>query len=140
MRRLRIAALVLLALTANAWAAGTVTVVEETYGTVKKIKWAWTTTAGGAADLVTAEAYSGKVEALVTVPGGGGAAPTDNYDVTVTDEDGTDVLAGGGVDRDTANTETKLSANLGIVANDKLTLNVTNAGAAKSGVVYLYIR
>lgn len=138
MRSLRVAVLAVLALTANAWAAGTVTVSEETYGSVKKIAWTWTSTAGGAADLITVGAYNGKIEMLVTDPSA--TAPTDDYDVTVTDEDGTDVLAGAGANRDTANTEIVIASSLGIVANDKLTLNVTAAGAAKSGTVYLYVR
>lgn len=120
-------------------ASGTVTITEETFGTIKKIKFAWTSTAGGAASDTTVNAYSGKILGLATVPDGV-AAPTDNYDVTVTDEDGMDVLMGGGADRDTADTEYVLSTSLGAVANDKLTLNISNAGNAKKGVVYLYIR
>lgn len=138
-RSLRIAAVAVLALAVEAWAAGTVTVAEEAHSSVRKITWTWTSTAGGAADLITTRAYDGKIEAVVTNPDGV-AAPTDDYDITITDEDGTDVLSAAGANRDTANTEIVLSASLGIVANDKLTLNVTNAGAAKSGVVHLYIR
>lgn len=119
--------------------AGTVVITEETFGSPRKVTFAWTSTAGGAADAQTTEAFSGKIEALVTDPDGT-AAPTDDYDVTVTDEDGTDVLAAAGANRDTANTELVLSASLGIVANDKLTVNITNAGAAKAGLVILYIR
>ena len=119
--------------------AGTVTVVEELLGTVKKIKWAWTSTAGGAADLITVSPYTGKVQALVTVPDATDV-PTTLYDVTVTDEDGTDVLAGAGANRSATATEQVLSASLGIVANDKLTVNITNAGAAKKGIAYLYIQ
>lgn len=41
--------------------------------------------------------------ALETNPGS--PAPTDNYDITLIDEEGLDVLQGNGVDRDTTNTE-----------------------------------
>jgi hypothetical protein len=119
--------------------AGTIAVVEELVGSVKKIAWTWTATAGGAADLVTANAYNGAIERLVTVPDSG-TAPTDNYDITVTDEDGTDVLMGAGANRDTLVTEQVLASSLGVVANDKLTLNITNAGSGGKGVTYLYIR
>lgn len=139
MRRLAAVALAALLLPSLLGAAGTVTVAEEGFGSVKKITWTWTSTAGGAADLATVGVYTGKIEALVTNPDGV-AAPTDNYDLTITDADGTDVLSAAGLNRDTANTEIVLSASLGIVANDKLTLNVTNAGSATSGVVHLYIR
>lgn len=122
--------------------AGTVTVSEELLGSLKKIVWAWTSDGSGnvnGAGGATVNALNGKIERLVTVPSGA-AAPTDNYDVTITDEDSVDVLSGGGADRDTANTEQVASSSLGVVANDKLTLNVANAGAAKSGTVYLYLR
>jgi len=119
--------------------AGTVTLIEETYGTVKKIAFSWTSSDAGAADKTTVNAYSGKILGLCTVPDGV-AAPSDNYDVAINDEDGVDVLMGGGANRDTANTEYVLSTSLGAVANDKLTLAITNAGDTKKGVVYLYIR
>jgi hypothetical protein len=120
-------------------ATGTVTITEETFGTVKKIAFAWTSTAGGAAGDTTAGVYSGEVIRLVTVPSGA-SAPDPNYDVVVNDEDSTDVLMGAGANRHTSNTEQVLASSLGCVANDKLTLSVSGAGSAKSGTVYLYIR
>lgn len=122
-----------------------VTITEETHGSVKKIAFAWTSIADGSAGGVgdggrTTLAYNGEVVRLVTVPAGGGSAPTDNYDVTVTDEDGTDVLMGAGANRDTAVTEQVLASSLGVVANDRLTLTVANAGDTKAGTVYLYLR
>ena len=119
--------------------AGTVTITEETFGTVKKVKFAWTSDASGNADKTSAEAFSGAIERLVTVPDGSDA-PTDDYDVVVNDEDGNDVLMGAGADRDTANTEQVLASSLGIVANDKLDVVVSNAGNAKKGTVILYLR
>ena len=117
--------------------AGTVTVTESTFSKVKKIKWSWTSTAGGAADLVTNEAYFGEVLSVVTNPDDS-AAPTDNYDITITDVEGYDVLQGAGANRDTANTETAVPTAKS-VAHGKLTLNVANAGDSKSGTVVLYI-
>jgi hypothetical protein len=119
--------------------AGTVTITEEVWGTIKKIKFAWTSTAGGAASDTTDEVYSGKVLLLVTVPDGTDA-PTDNYDITVTDEDSVDVLCGAGANRDTADTEYVQESSLGVMGNSKLTLNVSAAGNAKKGEVYLFIR
>lgn len=120
--------------------AGTVVATEETFGTVKKIALAWTSDAAGAADGVTLGAYSGEIRRLVTVPSGGGTAPTDLYDVTLNDEDGVDVLLGAGADRSSTVTQQVNAGSLGIVANDKLTLAVRNAGNAKQGTVYLYVR
>jgi hypothetical protein len=120
--------------------SGTVTISEERLGSVKKITFAWTSTAGGAASKTTSYAYNGEIIRQVTVPGAGGSAPTDQYDITVTDGDSTDVLMGQGANRSNVNTEQVLASSLGCVANDTLTLNVSNAGNAKSGTLYVYIR
>jgi hypothetical protein len=119
--------------------AGTVTTTEKVLGTVKKITFTWTASAGGAADATTDEVYDGKLIGLTTDPGAG-TAPTDNYDVVITDADGHDVLLGAGADRDTATTEHVAEASLGAVAHSPLTLAVTNAGAGGEGVVIVYLR
>lgn len=116
--------------------AGTVTVSETSVGNVHKIKWTWTSTAGGAADLVTTCDYGAEVLALMTDPGT--AAPTDDYDITITDSEGYDVMQGAGANRDTTNTETAVPTAKSI-AFGPLTLNVTNAGNAKEGVAVLYL-
>ena len=139
LRRSLVLLVALTLLAAEARAAGTVVVTEETFGTVKKITFAWTSTAGGAADTPTVATFSGKIEALVTIPDVVDA-PTTLYDVTVTDADGVDVLAGAGANRSATATELVLSSLLGIVANDLLTVNITNAGAAKKGRVIVHLR
>ena len=118
---------------------GTCTVSEETFGTVKKITFTWTSDDDGKVTKTTTNAYSGEVIRLVTNPDDD-AAPDDNYNVVINDEDGNDVLMGGGATRDTATTEQVLASSLGCVANDKLSLSITSAGAANKGVVYVYIR
>jgi len=121
--------------------AGTVTVTEQTFSTVKRIYWDWLSTAGGAADLITTLAFDGVLERAVFIPDGGGTQPTDLYDVTITDPDGVDVLAALGPNLSNAATVVKKhSDGLTAVAGQKLTLNVTNAGNAKGGVVILYLR
>ena len=120
--------------------AGTVVITEETYGTVKKIKFAWT--ADGSGDVSgtdTVNAFCGDILLLATVPGTG-TAPTDDYDVVINDEDSVDVLAGAGADRDQTDTEWVQGTSLGMVCNDKLSLVIENAGAGGEGTVYLYIR
>ena len=119
-------------------ATGTVTITETTYTSVKLVAFAWTSTAGGAASDVTANAFDGQVLMLATNPDNT-SIPSDNYSVTITDSNGNDVLAGQGATRDQTNTEYVVSS-LGAVAGSKLTLNVSAAGDAKKGVVYLYIR
>jgi len=123
---------------------GTVVITEEKIGTVHKVKFAWTSVDGGAnagkAVVTTTKAYSGEIIRLVTIPGAAPDAPTDDYDVSVFDEDTTDVLMGAGANRDTTNTEQVLASSLGCVANDTLTLSISAAGNAKKGTTIIYIR
>ncbi len=117
-----------------------VTITEETFQSIKKIKFAWTSAADGTASGTTTKTYTGEVIRLVTVPAGGADAPTDNYDITITDGDSTDVLVGAGANRATATTQQVLASSLGCVGYDTLTINITNAGNVKKGTAYLYIR
>ena len=107
---------------------------------IQLVKFAWTSASDGSAEGTTVHAYNGKCELLTTVPAAAGDAPSDDYDVSITDENGVDVLGSGGANRDTANTEQVLGTSLGAVASSKLTLNIANAGDSKAGVVYLYVR
>ena len=138
-RRLSIVAALILGLSGLATAAGTVVMVEITHASARKVRFAWTSSAGGAADATTTAAFDGKLVGLTTDPDGV-AAPTDNYDVVITDANGDDVLLGAGLNRDTATTEHVTEASLAAVAGSKLTLAVTNAGNATQGVVVVFIR
>lgn len=124
--------------------AETCVIAEETHGSVKKIGWTWVSAADGTvgAALVnstTTTAYNGAVLRAVFVPNAGGTQPDDDYDVEILDEDGYDILAAQGDNLSHAAAVTKV-ASMGAVANDKIKLSVTNAGAGKGGVVYLYVR
>lgn len=127
-------------------ALGTATVTEITYPTVKKVTWAWTAGSAaapaqdGACTSATTYAYDGAILGLTTIPGTGGDAPDPNYDITITDAAGHDVLLGAGANRHTSNTEHVAQTSLAGVASSKLTLNVSNAGSLNTGVVILYIR
>lgn len=125
--------------------AASVTLIEETLGVIKKIKWAWTAHTDGkvatsTTNAVTTKAYNGEIVRLVTVPDGT-TAPSDNYTVRVLDGDGVDVLVAAATgNRDTATTEQILASSLGVVANDTLNLYVEGAGSGGKGTVYLYVR
>jgi hypothetical protein len=123
-------------------AAGTVTITEKDWGSVKKITFAWVAgTAGdaGTAEGTTVNSYEGKLILLSTVPSVS-AQPDDDYDITIADDDGVDLLAGNGADRDETNQEFVTEANMGAVAVSKLTFSVSGAGASNEGTAYLYIR
>jgi hypothetical protein len=122
---------------------GTVVVTEENISTVRKIKFDWESEDGGAnagkATKTTEKTYSGEILRLVTIPDSV-AVPSNQYDVAVNDEDDTDVLMGAGAERSDVNTEQVLASSLGCVANDKLSLLISNAGNAKKGTVIVYVR
>ena len=123
-------------------ATGTVTVTEKlTTSTVKSVVWNWLSTAAGAASETTTAAVDGLIEYVVFVPDGGGTQPTDQYDITITDSNSVDVLGGLGANlSNAANVYKARKDGLGAVAGSTLTLNVTNAGNAKGGIVVLYFR
>ena len=117
-------------------AVAVITVSESSFEGVCKIKFTWQSATDGSGALATAFGYYGEVLALYTDPGA--TAPTDNYDITVTDEEGYDVMQGAGANRDTANNETAVPTAKS-VAFGKLTLNLANCGDAKQGVAILYV-
>lgn len=125
--------------------AGTVTITEQTISSIKKITFTWLSSAGGAADGTTTLPYDGVVASAEFVPDAGGTQPDDLYDVVITKPNGVDVLGGYGANLTNAATVNTLSTALaggvgiGVVGGEKLTLGVTNAGAANGGTVYLYI-
>lgn len=116
----------------------TMTLIEESVGTVKKIKASWVE-ASGAATATTTKTYTGLVQLLTTIPNGS-TAPAASYDVQILDESSVDILAGKGLNRHTANTE-QVTASMGGVVNDKLKFSVANAGSSSgAGTIYLLIR
>ena len=116
--------------------AAVVSVSESFCEGVAKIVWTVTTHTDGTASGATDKSYFGAVTSVVTNPGA--TAPTDNWDLAITDADSYDVLQGVGADRDTTNTETAEPATVSLVFG-KLTLNVTNGGNTKDLIVTLFI-
>lgn len=114
---------------------------------VTRIELAWTSDSSGNATYTTA-GVNGTILRFVTDPGS--TAPTDNYDVTLSDENGVDVLSGLGANRDASNTEESLpyitvtdgtnSALYPRSVAGPLSLSISNAGSAKQGSLILYVR
>lgn len=121
---------------------GTVTITETTFPSIKKIKIVWLSAADGQASKTTTEPYTGQIIGAVFVPNTDDTAPTNAYDITITNEDGQDILHGMGADLAVPIVGTGRIDPvdlLGVVVMSKLSLNVTNAGNAKGGTVYLFI-
>lgn len=71
------------------------------------------------------------------------AAPSSAYDVTITNDAGVDVLGGNGANLSATVGSQETGVTTGgfpFVLGGPLTLNVSNAGAAKAGSIYLFIR
>jgi hypothetical protein len=121
-------------------AGSSVTITKKRIGDVQKVKLVWVSDdATGAVSGTTTFETCGQLMRLTTVPAAGGSAPTDNYDLTIKDEDGLDILNGLGADRSATVTQHKVSNDgLLFTVATTLTLAVANAGNAKGGTVYLY--
>lgn len=121
-------------------------------GAIRKVIADWVSDDATGAVSGTTKKITGTLIKGVTDPGA--TAPTDNYDIALTDEESVDVLAACQSDltnRDTANSEqvyflvkdaagTPLAQSLHPVVCDKLTVAVTNAGNSKTGQLVLYYR
>ena len=106
---------------------------------VSIIIWSFTSSAGGAASEQTKK-VSGKAKRMVTNPDNTDT-PSANWDLTITDEDGVDILEGEGANRDPAGAGTSegYAFTISELIASKLTFTVANAGNAKKGVVKLYL-
>ncbi|MEN6375532.1 MAG: hypothetical protein ABFD75_12260 [Smithella sp.] len=102
--------------------------------------------ATGAVSATTTTAITDQIAGkyiVLVVTDPGATAPTDDYDITITDANGVDVMGGALANRDTANTEQALPL-MGTFGGPRpiataLTLNVTNAGNSKIGSVIIYL-
>src|SRR3990167_331551 len=120
--------------------AGTVTITEIVTGSIKRITFDWTSSAGGAADGTTTALYTGDVIYAAFIPGTGANQPSDLYDVTLVDSGAVDVLAGDGANlSNAANVYLDDADGLTSVTASALTLAVTNAGASNTGQVVIFI-
>jgi hypothetical protein len=101
----------------------------------------WTSSSGGAAS-VQSSSISGVILRIVTVPGAGADAPSDNYDLTVTDSDGAVIFTNTALD--TANAESHypydVTTGFPIAVNGPLTYTIANAGSANTGEIVVHYR
>ena len=116
------------------------------FGNIERIEIPWTSNASGA--FTESIPLHCVILRVVTDPGS--TAPTDNYDVTLVDEFGLDLLAGQGANRDTTTTEafcpgaplndgtTTSVLPIGHLGN--ATLTIANAGDSKTGTVVIFCK
>lgn len=105
---------------------------------------AWVSTAGGA---VSGNAYAivapGRLRQARFIPNGSATQPTDQYDVTLVDANGVDLLGGAGANlsnspSDVSNWKVCDPSPI-LLTTDTLDLVVANAGNAKTGTVILIL-
>ena len=100
----------------------------------------------GAVSGTSTEEFSGLFWGITTDPGA--TAPTDAYDVCVTDETGLELLGGtagasstdgNGMNRDTTNTEFAQANPYPIPIDGPITVTITAAGNSKVGTIYMWV-
>lgn len=113
--------------------AATCVVSKSGLGRFRRVDWSWTSHTDGtvAGGVGLSGTIIGRIVGFITNPGV--AAPTDNYDITLLNSDGVDVLAAAGVDRDTLNSE-QVNPAVPIPVDGTLELVIANAGSGKNGV------
>ena len=128
-------------------AVGSITFTESRSRTVQNVSMLWVSSAAGAVSGIASPQISGEILRAVFSPGAAGLQPTDQYDVTLLDGDGFDVLAGKGANRSNVNKEQVtpltgdgVTTNQRIAVDGTLELQVAAAGDAKSGTMTIYFR
>lgn len=129
-------------------AVGTNTITYRDSAVIKKIIMDWTSDASGDVSGTATAFREGEILRVDFIPDSGGTQPTDQYDVTLTDPDSIDVLAGVGANQGNAASESLFPALTNGTAGNSgpvffvgaLSLVVANAGNAKGGKVIVYYR
>ena len=118
--------------------AGTITAIETRHRSVQEIIFSWLSDASGdGTATATTYAYSGDILKVVCVPGA--TTPDDNYDVTLTDADSIDLLAGQGVDCPNG-ANLVITGGMIPVVESAISLTIAGGGNAKIGTVHVYVR
>lgn len=116
---------------------GNMTVTDYTAFPIKAVRYSWTADYFGNVTGNSGQSYYGQVMALVTIPGG--VLPQDQYDITITDQNGYDVCQGNGSNLGNSSIQTRCTAVSSPVFGN-LTLNVSAAGNSSTGHAILYIK
>lgn len=113
---------------------------------IRVLEFTWVADAGGDTNVTLTRAVSvtGTVVGLHAIPSG---STDDNYDVTLIDDDGVDVLNGAGTDLPLSATSAEnyrfpvdfLNSGPIVIVNRDLTLVVDDGGNADTGVIRIYI-
>lgn len=118
--------------------AGTITAVESRQGSVKQVVFSWLSDASGdGTATATTYSYSGELMKVVCVPSA--TTPDDLYDVTLSDDNDLDLLAGQGVDCPNG-ANLVITGGMLPITNSVISLTIAGGGNAKIGTVYIWLR
>lgn len=116
---------------------------------VTKVVWDWTSDSAGDATETTEIPIAGLSMRVVAIADATDT-PTDDYDLTITDENGQDILEGKGTDlpngdgADEDNVKSVVtdvsSSGVPVALKDELTFTIANAGDTNKGQVVLYLQ
>jgi len=118
--------------------SASMTVTNQTTVYPKHITFEWVCEEDGEVSGDESAVISGIPIAFVTYPSA--TAPTANYDLTLVDENGNDILCGTGANRASAADELVVGDSLAPFSNTTLELKALNAGSYKGGTAILYYR
>ena len=102
------------------------------------LDWLSDASAGNGTFLLTGT-FSGKIKSIMIGSDAGGTAPTTLYDLTITNALGADILAGGGANIAVPGTKVLAESALPALMDDTLTVNLSNAGNAKGGLIWIFL-
>ena len=119
---------------------------------INRHAYSWTSDASGDESItIPPGQLNGTITRVTTIPGLTTEQPDDNYDVTLLDIDGIDLLQDFGLNRDETNTEqvcpvlaiqesSVTVAYAPITVDNAVTLVIANAGASKTGKVVFHVK
>jgi|TARA_R110002124_G_scaffold157804_2_gene324838 hypothetical protein len=124
--------------------AGTITTTVTKSGALSKYKMDWLSDASGDVDVDAIPMIQGEIQSVHYFPDAGGTQPSDNYDLTMADSFGVDILTGTGANL-SQTTDTYAVPALStyfkvVIEAGSYDLVVANAGNAKGGIVEVVIR
>lgn len=145
MKRTFLVLVLIAAMVSPIFAVGTVVVTTTQYAglnAANRVRYAiaWTSSGAGA---VSANAFStvrGKLLSVKFVPNTGATQPDNLYDATLVDADGIDLLNGAGANLSNAlGSYVVFNPPIYLDGTSTLDLVIANAGAAKTGIVYVWV-
>ena len=124
--------------------AGSITTSVSKDGSLVKYKMDWLSDASGDVDVDAIAMVQGEIQSVHYFPDAGGTQPSDNYDLTMADTYGVDILTGTGSNL-SQTTDTYAVPALStyfkvVIEAGSYDLVIANAGNAKGGIVEVLVR